>query len=118
MAGQPSTGPGFFSMAGFDGSFPEAPATFEDVDPASYDARARLAHMDREGIRAATQASAPDGFCEAVSASSRGSRGSSNSSSRGDRDGGCRSGMEPATVSQRLRARHRGGVVVTRARVG
>jgi len=39
-------------MAGFDGSFPEAPATFEDVLPASYDAQARLEHMDREGIRA------------------------------------------------------------------
>ena len=52
MAGQPTTGPGFFSMAGFDGSFPECPATFEDVSPASYDAKARLEHMDREGIRA------------------------------------------------------------------
>jgi len=45
--------PGFVSMAGFEGSFPEGPATFADIpEKAAWDAKARLEHMDREHIRA------------------------------------------------------------------
>jgi predicted TIM-barrel fold metal-dependent hydrolase len=44
--------PGFVSMAGFDGSFPEGPDTFADIPEAAQDADARLEHMDREGISA------------------------------------------------------------------
>ena len=45
--------PGAVSMAGYDGRPPnEFPATYAEIEPASYDAKARLAHMDREGIYA------------------------------------------------------------------
>lgn len=44
--------PGFVSMAGFDGTFPEHPKTFDEIPDACYDARARLDHLDREGIHA------------------------------------------------------------------
>lgn len=53
VGGKPFIYPGMFSMAGYDGSLPvEFPATFDDIDPAMYDAQSRLAHMDREGIHA------------------------------------------------------------------
>lgn len=52
IEGQTVGFPGIFSMAGFDGSFPQFPDTYADIPPASYDARARLAHMDAEGIHA------------------------------------------------------------------
>jgi predicted TIM-barrel fold metal-dependent hydrolase len=50
LDGQPFGAPGAYSMAGFDGTIPEFPDTYADVPPAAYDAQARLAHMDREGI--------------------------------------------------------------------
>jgi len=46
-------GPGFTTMAGFDGSFPEAPMGYDDIPKASWDAKARLEYMDEEGIWAA-----------------------------------------------------------------
>ena len=42
--------PGTTSMAGFDGIIPDHPATYDEIDASMYDADARLAHMDREGI--------------------------------------------------------------------
>ncbi|HSS11426.1 MAG TPA: amidohydrolase family protein [Acidimicrobiales bacterium] len=42
--------PGVSSMAGFDGVLPESPATYDDIHPSMYDADARLAFMDHEGI--------------------------------------------------------------------
>jgi predicted TIM-barrel fold metal-dependent hydrolase len=51
--GKRALAPGLVSLAGYDGRPPtEFPATFEEIDPAAYDATARLAHMDREGIYA------------------------------------------------------------------
>ncbi len=44
--------PGIFSMAGFHGTIPEFPDTYDDVPAAAYDAGARLAYMDREAIHA------------------------------------------------------------------
>ena len=46
-------GPGFTTMAGFDGSYPDCPMGYDDIPKASYDARARLDFMDKEGIFAA-----------------------------------------------------------------
>jgi predicted TIM-barrel fold metal-dependent hydrolase len=45
-------GPGWTTMAGFDGSFPESPSGYDAIPKSSYDARARLAHMDAEKIYA------------------------------------------------------------------
>jgi len=50
--GTPAGAPGFYSMAGFDGSYPDAPMTYADCPPAAYDAHARLRYMDEEGIHA------------------------------------------------------------------
>ena len=45
--------PGLISLAGFDGSPPdEFPPTYADFPESSFDAKARLAHMDAEGIYA------------------------------------------------------------------
>jgi predicted TIM-barrel fold metal-dependent hydrolase len=52
IADKPIGAPGAFTTAGYDGTFPEFPDTYEDLPPASYDAMARLEHMDREGIHA------------------------------------------------------------------
>jgi len=53
IAGHAAGAPGAYSMAGFDGVFPEKYRdTWADIPPATYDAKARLAHMDREGIHA------------------------------------------------------------------
>jgi predicted TIM-barrel fold metal-dependent hydrolase len=41
---------GVASMAGFDGTLPDHPATVRDGPAAAYDAKARLAHMDQEKI--------------------------------------------------------------------
>jgi predicted TIM-barrel fold metal-dependent hydrolase len=41
---------GVSAMAEFDGMLPDHPATLADAVPAAWDARARLAHLDREGI--------------------------------------------------------------------
>ena len=46
-------GPGFTTMAGFDGSYPDCPHGYDDIPKASYDAKARLDFMDEEGIFAA-----------------------------------------------------------------
>jgi predicted TIM-barrel fold metal-dependent hydrolase len=46
------SGPGFTSAAGFDGSFPEARMGFDDIPKSTYDAKARIEHMDAEGIHA------------------------------------------------------------------
>ena len=40
------------AMAEYDGMLPDHPNTLDDAIAASYDAKARLAHMDREGIYA------------------------------------------------------------------
>jgi len=44
--------PGAYTMAGFDGSFPDTPNTFEELPKSAYDPHARLAFMDKEGIYA------------------------------------------------------------------
>jgi predicted TIM-barrel fold metal-dependent hydrolase len=44
--------PGWVTMAGFDGSFPEHPKGYDDVPASAFDAGERLAFMDREGIHA------------------------------------------------------------------
>ena len=44
--------PGFVSMAGFDGTVPEHPATYDDIPAACFEANARLQHMDDLGIYA------------------------------------------------------------------
>jgi predicted TIM-barrel fold metal-dependent hydrolase len=43
---------GITATAGFDGFIPEFPDTYDDMVTASYSAKARLEHMDREGIYA------------------------------------------------------------------
>ncbi len=51
--GKKGLAPGAVSLAGYNGRPPnEFPPTFEDIDAGTYDASARLAHMDREGISA------------------------------------------------------------------
>ncbi|NNE72062.1 MAG: amidohydrolase [Acidimicrobiales bacterium] len=54
MAGGNRLGaPGFYSMAGFDGLMPlKIPQTFDEIAPSMYDAEARLAFMDEQGIHA------------------------------------------------------------------
>src|SRR5215207_4669519 len=54
MAGGERLGhPGYYSMAGFDGVMPVSiPKTFEEIPDAMYDADARLAFLDDQGIRA------------------------------------------------------------------
>jgi uncharacterized protein len=44
--------PGAYSVAGFDGTIPEFPDTYEDIPREMYDPQARLAFLDREGIHA------------------------------------------------------------------
>ncbi len=44
--------PGIASMAGFDGTVPEHPLTYDEFPRAAFESGARLAHMDREGIYA------------------------------------------------------------------
>lgn len=49
--GQRLGAPGFYSMAGWDGIMPASiPDTFDDIDPAMYDAEERVRFLDREGI--------------------------------------------------------------------
>ncbi len=54
MAGGERLGhPGYYSMAGFDGVMPVSiPKTFDEIPTVMYDADARLAFLDAEGIRA------------------------------------------------------------------
>jgi predicted TIM-barrel fold metal-dependent hydrolase len=47
---QPVGGPGFYTAAGFDGSYPESRMGYHDIPKASFDAKARLEYMDEEGI--------------------------------------------------------------------
>lgn len=42
--------PGAYSMAGFDGVIPDMPKGFAEIPPAAYDATARLAFLDDQGI--------------------------------------------------------------------
>ena len=49
---QPIHAPGWVTMAGFDGSYPEHPNGYDDIPPSSFDAHERLKFMDREGIHA------------------------------------------------------------------
>jgi len=45
--------PGHYSMAGFDGVIPaKIPNTYADINPAMYDAKARLELLDEQGIHA------------------------------------------------------------------
>lgn len=46
----PSGGPGFYTMAGHTGTFPDVPMGFDDIPAASYDAAARLKLMDDANI--------------------------------------------------------------------
>jgi len=50
--GQPYAKPGNTAMAGFDGTLPEGPATYEDMHPAAWDPKARIELMDQQHIRA------------------------------------------------------------------
>ena len=50
--GQRIASPGVTSMAGWKGVIPDSPLTYDDIHPSMYDAKARLAHMDEQGIRA------------------------------------------------------------------
>jgi hypothetical protein len=52
IAGQPVGAPGAYSVAGFDGTIPEFPDTYDEIPRSTYDPQARLQHMDREGIYA------------------------------------------------------------------
>ena len=49
---QTVSGPGFTTMAGFNGSMPDCPMGYDDIPKSSYDAGERLKHMDAEGIHA------------------------------------------------------------------
>jgi len=44
--------PGWVSMAGFDGSYPDHPKGYDDIPASTFDSRKRLELMDREGIYA------------------------------------------------------------------
>ncbi len=46
----PIGGPGFYTMAGHTGSYPDTPMGYADIPAASYDAKARLRLMDEESI--------------------------------------------------------------------
>lgn len=52
IAGQPYAKPGNTAMAGFDGTLPDGPATYDDMPKAAWDPDARLAFMDDQGIDA------------------------------------------------------------------
>ncbi len=52
-AGQRLGAPGYYSMAGWDGIMPQStPPTYDEIDPAMYDAGARLRFLDEQGIAA------------------------------------------------------------------
>ena len=52
IAGKPWAKPGNTAMAGFDGVLPDGPATYEDMHPAAWDPKARVAFMDEQNIDA------------------------------------------------------------------
>ena len=45
---QPCGSPGYTTMAGFNGSVPDAPKGYDDIPASSFDARERLKHMDAD----------------------------------------------------------------------
>lgn len=47
---RPVGAPGAYTAAGHDGSFPDFPDTYDDLPPAAWQAKARLAHMDAQKI--------------------------------------------------------------------
>ena len=49
---EPAGGPGWVTMSGHTGTFPDVPKGYDDIPAASYDAKARLELMDEEGIHA------------------------------------------------------------------
>ncbi len=49
---KPCGSPGYTTMAGFNGSVPDAPKGYDDIPASSFDAHERLKHMDAEGIYA------------------------------------------------------------------
>jgi predicted TIM-barrel fold metal-dependent hydrolase len=49
---EPAGGPGFYTMAGHTGTYPDVPMGYDDIPAASYDANARLKLMDEESIYA------------------------------------------------------------------
>ena len=46
----PAGGPGFYTMSGHTGTYPDVPMGYDDIPAASYDAHARLRLMDEENI--------------------------------------------------------------------
>ncbi len=46
-------GPGFYSAAGFSGSFPDSREGYHDIPKSTFEAKERLRYMDEEGIWAA-----------------------------------------------------------------
>ena len=51
ISGKPAGAPGAYTMAGFDGLFPQDyRRTWEDLPASAYDPGARIAHLNREGI--------------------------------------------------------------------
>lgn len=53
VSGERIGAPGYYSMAGHDGVMPlSTPRTYDDIDPSMYDAKARLAFLDAEGVDA------------------------------------------------------------------
>ncbi len=58
-------------MAGFDGTIPDCPATYDDIPAASYDAAERLTFMDGDGIYAEVLYPNVGGFGSAIVAASR-----------------------------------------------
>jgi predicted TIM-barrel fold metal-dependent hydrolase len=49
---RPALPVGMTAIAGFDGTLPDCPDTMADIPPAAHDPRARLAHLDAQGIYA------------------------------------------------------------------
>ena len=53
VSGERIGAPGYYSMAGFDGIMPiSTPKTFDDIHPAMFESKARLAFLDEEGVDA------------------------------------------------------------------
>ena len=50
--GERISSPGAVSMAGYDGVIPEYPKTFDEIPATMWDAKARIGHLDAEGITA------------------------------------------------------------------
>ncbi len=50
VGGQPGLSVGMTAIAGYDGTLPDCPDTMADCPPGAYDAVARLAYLDAEGI--------------------------------------------------------------------